>query len=123
MRVFHWNMTPPSHVAHKSTPEMACGFRLRRGRGLQGAYMGCDKFADHSFVQPDGRLHCTSWVCKLRTMKCFPVCRPRIDRKSTRLNSSHQIISYAVFCLKKKKKTDFSWKIGRLQGLTGKNAI
>src|SRR5258708_39845057 len=30
-------------------------------------------------------------------------CNPR-DRKSTRLNSSHQIISYAVFCLKKKKK-------------------
>src|SRR5258708_11644593 len=29
----------------------------------------------------------------------------RGDRKSTRLNSSHQIISYAVFCLKKKKKT------------------
>src|SRR5258708_22606092 len=27
----------------------------------------------------------------------------RLDRKSTRLNSSHQIISYAVFCLKKKK--------------------
>src|SRR5207244_12252146 len=32
-------------------------------------------------------------------------CRGRSrDRKSTRLNSSHQIISYAVFCLKKKKK-------------------
>src|SRR5258708_24408620 len=28
------------------------------------------------------------------------------DRKSTRLNSSHQIISYAVFCLKKKKNTN-----------------
>src|SRR5258708_20052201 len=28
---------------------------------------------------------------------------PDRDRKSTRLNSSHQIISYAVFCLKKKK--------------------
>src|SRR5438552_11555468 len=28
--------------------------------------------------------------------------RLRLDRKSTRLNSSHQIISYAVFCLKKK---------------------
>src|SRR5438552_7036884 len=28
---------------------------------------------------------------------------PLRDRKSTRLNSSHQIISYAVFCLKKKK--------------------
>src|SRR5947208_14108184 len=30
---------------------------------------------------------------------------PGSDRKSTRLNSSHQIISYAVFCLKKKKNT------------------
>src|SRR5437588_2061626 len=29
----------------------------------------------------------------------------RRDRKSTRLNSSHTVISYAVFCLKKKKKT------------------
>src|SRR5258708_26948328 len=29
-----------------------------------------------------------------------------LDRKSTRLNSSHQIISYAVFCLKKKKRKD-----------------
>src|SRR5256885_12600121 len=28
-----------------------------------------------------------------------------IDRKSTRLNSSHLVISYAVFCLKKKKKS------------------
>src|SRR5689334_24577914 len=31
-----------------------------------------------------------------------------IDRKSTRLNSSHSSISYAVFCLKKKKKTNIS---------------
>src|SRR5436190_16114367 len=28
------------------------------------------------------------------------------DRKSTRLNSSHTVISYAVFCLKKKKRTN-----------------
>src|SRR5205807_6976989 len=32
----------------------------------------------------------------------------RIDRKSTRLNSSHLVISYAVFCLKKKKKKKHS---------------
>src|SRR2546426_8126738 len=32
--------------------------------------------------------------------------RPREDRKSTRLNSSHLVISYAVFCLKKKKKNN-----------------
>src|SRR5689334_24847761 len=31
----------------------------------------------------------------------------RVDRKSTRLNSSHSSISYAVFCLKKKKKTKY----------------
>src|SRR5690348_18019227 len=31
------------------------------------------------------------------------------DRKSTRLNSSHPSISYAVFCLKKKKQTSATW--------------
>src|SRR3989454_7638092 len=30
--------------------------------------------------------------------------RREVDRKSTRLNSSHLVISYAVFCLKKKKR-------------------
>src|SRR3712207_3396920 len=33
----------------------------------------------------------------------------RLDRKSTRLNSSHANISYAVFCLKKKKATRFTY--------------
>src|SRR5688572_31340100 len=33
-----------------------------------------------------------------------PVTTETLDRKSTRLNSSHSQISYAVFCLKKKKK-------------------
>src|SRR2546428_8839467 len=32
-----------------------------------------------------------------------------VDRKSTRLNSSHDQISYAVFCLKKKKNTSYSY--------------
>src|SRR5256885_11980096 len=32
--------------------------------------------------------------------------RTSADRKSTRLNSSHLVISYAVFCLKKKKRRD-----------------
>src|SRR5258708_40128180 len=42
------------------------------------------------------------------SVSLFPIVTQRNaiprDRKSTRLNSSHQIISYAVFCLKKKKK-------------------
>src|SRR5258708_32646399 len=48
---------------------------------------------------------------KLNFIGCQRVGKPierllQLDRKSTRLNSSHQIISYAVFCLKKKKYQD-----------------
>src|SRR5258708_10014550 len=39
-----------------------------------------------------------------RVERLYVELRISLDRKSTRLNSSHQIISYAVFCLKKKKK-------------------
>src|SRR5256886_5235803 len=46
------------------------------------------------------------WVVS-RPSVVFPV-----DRKSTRLNSSHSQISYAVFCLKKKKKNDISVSSG-----------
>src|SRR5215216_6914177 len=46
-----------------------------------------------------GALHCSSGQRRPEQTG-----RPGRDRKSTRLNSSHQITSYAVFCLKKKKK-------------------
>src|SRR5207249_6817046 len=38
----------------------------------------------------------------------FRIGRPESDRKSTRLNSSHVSISYAVFCLKKKRMRNLS---------------
>src|SRR5207244_11488419 len=41
----------------------------------------------------------------VRPRRLVVTLQAEVDRKSTRLNSSHQIISYAVFCLKKKKKT------------------
>src|SRR5256885_3232495 len=44
-----------------------------------------------------------------RARRARRTCRTReraLDRKSTRLNSSHLVISYAVFCLKKKNKTN-----------------
>src|SRR5947208_1654587 len=48
------------------------------------------------------------WPTALSTSCTSPIAgrrsSPRRDRKSTRLNSSHQIISYAVFCLKKKNR-------------------
>src|SRR5574341_1674375 len=39
----------------------------------------------------------------LKMIDCVRGAPKKKDRKSTRLNSSHQLISYAVFCLKKKK--------------------
>src|SRR5260221_3297095 len=44
----------------------------------------------------DGAQHSHQWIQRQRWL-CHK------DRKSTRLNSSHTVISYAVFCLKKKK--------------------
>src|SRR5205807_3360443 len=47
------------------------------------------------------------FVVMMRTSNSCPSAnelRSRLDRKSTRLNSSHLVISYAVFCLKKKKR-------------------
>src|SRR5256885_13974068 len=43
-------------------------------------------------------------MCTLESRETVPAWRSVRDRKSTRLNSSHLVISYAVFCLKKKKK-------------------
>src|SRR2546426_5756423 len=42
------------------------------------------------------------------TMRSTSTASPTPDRKSTRLNSSHLVISYAVFCLKKKNKKNKS---------------
>src|SRR5258708_12718949 len=41
---------------------------------------------------------------RMGRVEVFLSSRKSADRKSTRLNSSHQIISYAVFCLKKKNR-------------------
>src|SRR5438552_14728143 len=51
-------------------------------------------------VSGDISVALTNAVDDAETMRCWNLLESR-DRKSTRLNSSHQIISYAVFCLKK----------------------
>src|SRR5690348_18005522 len=53
--------------------------------------------------QPHERRH-IEWSPRDEQQPDRPDERQRRDRKSTRLNSSHPSISYAVFCLKKKKK-------------------
>src|SRR5258708_10696638 len=49
---------------------------------------------------------CAVQPCRFVVLSVWPTPAISGDRKSTRLNSSHQIISYAVFCLKKKKRQD-----------------
>src|SRR5207244_9437254 len=63
-----------------------------RAGGAPRATSRCDRSTTarpYKIAHPEPG-HCRGW-------------RSGRDRKSTRLNSSHQIISYAVFCLKKKK--------------------
>src|SRR5947208_8070175 len=45
-------------------------------------------------------------IASVYAEESLQVASDALDRKSTRLNSSHQIISYAVFCLKKKTKRE-----------------
>src|SRR2546430_5818741 len=71
-------------------------FRSHRGsRGSLGARLGegGSRFGDLALSRPSPR--------RSLDQRTHPA--PRRDRKSTRLNSSHSQISYAVFCLKKKK--------------------
>src|SRR5437588_5238616 len=71
--------TPPDNIGPKSTPN----YRTLAAKSIASLQGGGQVFAgqrDDAFFGED------------------------LDRKSTRLNSSHTVISYAVFCLKKKKK-------------------
>src|SRR5438034_5174951 len=47
---------------------------------------------------------CADELVRQEAFSSDHVARSKTDRKSTRLNSSHTVISYAVFCLKKKKQ-------------------
>src|SRR3712207_7921520 len=60
--------------------------------------------ATWSALSPLGRLGEPSDVARAATFLASSDADYLTDRKSTRLNSSHANISYAVFCLKKKKK-------------------
>src|SRR3989442_9731680 len=64
---------------------------LFRSLGLQQVYKG---------VEHGGKRREVGWI-----LTFCPIQNKMSDRKSTRLNSSHVRISYAVFCLKKKKHT------------------
>src|SRR5256885_10886000 len=58
---------------------------------------------------PDGEMRFFSTIARdIRERKAYEARLQYLDRKSTRLNSSHLVISYAVFCLKKKIKNNLT---------------
>src|SRR5437867_8753042 len=60
-----------------------------------------------NFFPADARVRNEAFTLSEKGYKVSVIALRGQDRKSTRLNSSHRTISYAVFCLKKKKKQ--SW--------------
>src|SRR2546426_3156607 len=83
--------------------------RCRRASGLVDQPDHAPRLADRCRAQRPFRDSGCPWQDTRISSRKMDVCGRlaglyRRDRKSTRLNSSHLVISYAVFCLKKKKK-------------------
>src|SRR2546426_3745335 len=69
--------------------------------------------------QPEPRLEIEQLARQTRLREMEHAAGPgerAVDRKSTRLNSSHLVISYAVFCLKKKKHIKYDTRVQYRQG-------
>src|SRR5207244_12318375 len=103
---FLFNHTAPTALhtlsLHDALPiwfthaRLACGCRIAFREGVEGSPV---------LVVVDQKSPACTLPTHVRDLPLFDyreALRPPTDRKSTRLNSSHQIISYAVFCLKKK---------------------
>src|SRR5437660_9790834 len=92
-----------------------CNKVLRNAPGRQTTYLKLAKLyaskgfmaeAKQNFVEYAERMHKAGKIQHaFAALKEFADISAERDRKSTRLNSSHVAISYAVFCLKKKKTT------------------
>src|SRR5699024_11818541 len=111
--VLHSSPSCCSAVAHRALPS----FPTRRSSDLAGLSAGPSRTSTRSCGEPC--FHCKKASVHRKTPTNSPVCailkkgrlskrkqKAQKDRKSTRLNSSHVSISYAVFCLKKKNIQD-----------------
>src|SRR5437879_10644724 len=87
----------------RSRTKSAEGYGLRGAVHSPGIYFAVPGHRPAGFRTPRDRLCAGPVATGVEVPEA--VCRqfPKSDRKSTRLNSSHRCISYAVFCLKKKK--------------------
>src|SRR5688572_32290667 len=82
---------------HDALPISFFGHYFLQRDGLGAVAAGCNHHAEDAFIDQFG-------ASGTQPSRQQAIHRRRGDRKSTRLNSSHSQISYAVFCLKKKKK-------------------
>src|SRR5206468_5968543 len=89
-------------------PPRSTLFPTRRSSDLAGGKSrGCRRRPRAARFEP----HESGWSAAHDAVRIVRrCCRTAGDRKSTRLNSSHDQISYAVFCLKKKKEKILSGK-------------
>src|SRR5215216_6525014 len=93
-------------AAHRLT--QPCDWPLRGSALAPPAASGAREPRPHACAAICGPTSVTSGIgCSAHCGGWIPAASAA-DRKSTRLNSSHQIISYAVFCLKKKKNNQYS---------------
>src|SRR5688572_30962594 len=88
---------PPSSTLFPYTTLFRSGLSSRRSMILQGSAAA---------ARDEGRCNGTAGAIASAEGRGRVQARSGGDRKSTRLNSSHSQISYAVFCLKKKKKKE-----------------
>src|SRR3712207_7097237 len=91
---------PPRSTLFPYTPLFRSFFLCRLPDGQEARPDG-DECVDSGWFTPRGALEAYR---RDEILLVFPT-----DRKSTRLNSSHANISYAVFCLKKKRQSNISY--------------
>src|SRR5690348_17702601 len=108
-----WSSRPGTRSSHGASPRnMSSDSRVRnRISPIQTKSGNAVSVHDEAVPQivtaiasPAGRDEKSSMPIQATPASESPIQTPEPDRKSTRLNSSHPSISYAVFCLKKKKK-------------------
>src|SRR5690606_22088431 len=122
-RAQHWYASQTSRTHARSRPGTARGERRARGRrspgreSPAGAPSSCFGRLEVPVVVL-GALGLADHVRGARPREEVVVLVRVGDRKSTRLNSSHVKISYAVFCLKKKKKANRQLKRTQLRNTT-----
>src|SRR2546430_9912202 len=98
--LFFFNDTATTEIYTLSLHDaLPISSRARAADGETGDFAGCPAACNRGSVGAKRK-------CAMKCEEFEAIGLERRDRKSTRLNSSHSQISYAVFCLKKKKKIE-----------------